>query len=316
MHATERLGVKLSKYPAASRVILETCAEAFAIADAAKTHGHDVRIVPATLVRTLGVGARGIKTDQRDARVLSEVSTRIELPSVHLPSGLARELKAMCTMRETLVECRTKLINSARGYLRTQALAARHIPRFNFADHVRKQLRDEPNGLPVALERLLLSIEELTSQIENSNEELQELAKKNETCKRLMSVPGVGPVTSVRFLAAIDDIGRFPSAHAVESYLGLTPGEDSSSMRKKKTSISKAGAPQVRWALGQACWVMWRHYPSDPLVLWSKKVAERRGRAIGIVAMTRKLAAFSTRCGATAPPTTRKRRPARKRRPP
>ena len=63
-----------------SRVIVETCAEAFAVADAAMAAGHDVRVVPATLVRSLGVGARGIKTDVRDARVLSEVSCRIELP--------------------------------------------------------------------------------------------------------------------------------------------------------------------------------------------------------------------------------------------
>ena len=69
-----------------SRVILETAAEAFRIADAAK-QAHEVRVVPATLVRTLGVGARKTKTDKRDARVLSEVSCRIDLPSVHIPSA-------------------------------------------------------------------------------------------------------------------------------------------------------------------------------------------------------------------------------------
>ena len=74
-----------------SRVILETAAEAFRIADAAKTAGHEVRVVPATLVRTLGVGARKTKTDRRDAQVLSEVSCRIDLPSVHIPSARSRE---------------------------------------------------------------------------------------------------------------------------------------------------------------------------------------------------------------------------------
>ena len=56
----------------ASRVIVETCAEGFAIADAARELSHEVRVVPATLVRSLGVGARRVKTDRRDARVLSE----------------------------------------------------------------------------------------------------------------------------------------------------------------------------------------------------------------------------------------------------
>ena len=72
-----------------SRVVLETCAEAFHVADLALSHAHEVRVVPATLVRSLGVGARGIKTDRRDAQVLSEVSCRIDLPSVHVPSDIA-----------------------------------------------------------------------------------------------------------------------------------------------------------------------------------------------------------------------------------
>ena len=69
-----------------SRVILETCAEAFAVARDAKAAGHDVRVVPAALVRALGVGQRGIKTDVRDARCLSEGSVRIDLGSVHIPT--------------------------------------------------------------------------------------------------------------------------------------------------------------------------------------------------------------------------------------
>jgi transposase len=92
-----------------SRIVLETCSEAFKIADAAKTAGHDVRVVPATLVKTLGVGARGIKTDQRDARTLSEVSCRIELPTVHIPSERSREIKTICGSRDALIETRTKL---------------------------------------------------------------------------------------------------------------------------------------------------------------------------------------------------------------
>ena len=77
--ATARLPAFLSKQPL-SRVIVETSTEAFFVADAALEHGHEVRVVATTLMRSLGVGERGIKTDQRDARKLSEVSTRIDLP--------------------------------------------------------------------------------------------------------------------------------------------------------------------------------------------------------------------------------------------
>jgi transposase len=118
-HATRSLDTLMTRWPP-SRVILETSAEAFRVADAAKAAGHEVRVVAATLVKTLGVGARGIKTDQRDARTLSEVSCRIDLPSVHIPTPASRELKSFCGAREEMVEVRTKLINNVRGWLRGQ----------------------------------------------------------------------------------------------------------------------------------------------------------------------------------------------------
>ena len=88
-HPTQRLGRLMRQWPL-SRVVVETSAEAFPIADAARACGHEERVVPATLVRSLGVGSRGVKNDQKDARVLSEVSCRIDLPSVHIPSELSR----------------------------------------------------------------------------------------------------------------------------------------------------------------------------------------------------------------------------------
>jgi len=94
--------------------MVETCSDAFGIADAALTVGHEVRVVPATLVRTLGVGARRLKTDRRDAQVLSEISCRIDLPSVHVPSPQARQHKRLCGMREALLGARTKVLDNLR----------------------------------------------------------------------------------------------------------------------------------------------------------------------------------------------------------
>jgi transposase len=111
-----------AKRPAA-RVVVETCAEAFGVADAARKAGHEVAVVPATLVRSLGVGMRGIKTDVRDARNLAEASCRMKrLPSVHIPAEASRARKTTCGLREVLVETRTKLINSVRGWLRTAGM--------------------------------------------------------------------------------------------------------------------------------------------------------------------------------------------------
>ena len=83
---TRGLGAWLGRRPR-SRVIVETCAEGFAVADAALQWGHEVRVVPGTLVRALGVGARGVKTDRRDAQALSEASCRMDLKRPGIPGG-------------------------------------------------------------------------------------------------------------------------------------------------------------------------------------------------------------------------------------
>ena len=82
---TTGIGRWLADRPPA-RVVIETCTEAFRLAGIAQQHGHDVRVVAATLVRSLGVGQRGLKNDVRDARILSEASCRMNLPSVPIPT--------------------------------------------------------------------------------------------------------------------------------------------------------------------------------------------------------------------------------------
>jgi len=288
---TIKLGAYLSKKEAA-RVILETCSESFGIADQAIAAGHDVRVVPATLVKSLGVGRRGIKTDRRDAQVLSEVSCRIELPSVHIPSVRSRELKTLCGMREELVESRTKLINSVRGWLRAKAQRPRGGSTSTFAERARAHCAAKNVDVPRHVERLLASVEHLSEQIQDADRDVAERAKADEICRRLMTVPGVGPVTATRFRAAIDDVTRFPDAHKLESYLGIVPGERSSSDRKRRTSITKAGSTKLRWTLIQAAWCARRCRGAmmDPMVRWSFEVEKRRGKRIAIVGLARKIA--------------------------
>ena len=85
---------------------------------------------------------------------------------------------------------------------------------------------EDPEGLPAHLERVLVVLGTVSEQIAEADTELRTLAEADERMSRLMTVPGVGPVTAARFVAAIDDIGRFPTAASVASYLGLVPGEN------------------------------------------------------------------------------------------
>jgi transposase len=148
----------------------------------------------------------------------------------------------------------------------------------------------QPAGLPEHIVRSLAVLESLNEQISSADAELAEIAKDDDCARRLMSVPGVGPVTAMRFLAAIDDAKRFNDGAHLASYLGLSPGENTTGFRTKRTRLTKAGPPEVRWALGQAAWNFYRRRPNDPIVRWAKCVAERRGVQIAIVALARKVA--------------------------
>lgn len=282
---TAKLGHWLETRPA-SRVIVETCAEAFSVADAALACGHETRVVPAMLVKSLGVGSRGVKNDQRDARILSEVSTRIDLPSVHIPSHDARTRKSLCGMRDALVSARTQLINTVRGWMRTQQIRLRSGKTETFC----ARMRQRNEAFPTFVERQLDTIAMLDKQILAADRELEAIAKKDPTCPRLMTVPGIGPVTAIRFCAAIDEIQRFDNASRVESYLGLTPGEDSSSDRLRRTGITKAGPAALRATLVQAAWAARRSRGKHPMLEWVNEVEKRRGKRVAIVALARKLA--------------------------
>lgn len=269
-----------------SRVVFETCAECHWLAENALEAGHEVRVIAATLVKALGVGSRSTKNDQKDARVMSEASCRIDLPSIHLPSRETRAHKTMLSMRDAVVASRTKVINAVRGWLRGEAIRLPTGCPATFVDRVK---RSAPK-LPCAIALTLETISHLTEQIHSLDREVEALTKKDERCQRLMSTPGIGPVTALAFVATLDTHKRFADAHHVQSYLGLTPGEYASSETHHRTGITKAGSPRMRWLLVQCAWTARRVAPHDPMVEWSKRVELRRGKKVATLALARKLA--------------------------
>ncbi len=283
--ATSKLRSYLQRRPP-SRVIVETCAEAFRVADTARELGHDPRVVPATLAPALGVGERRTKTDKRDARKLSEVSTRVELESVHVPTQTSRLRKSECGAREAMVSSRTMHINVVRGWMRTQGIRVRS----GKAETFTARATEAVETLPLHIELTLKVIDDLSEHIETLDKRLAMQAKADPVCRRLMTTPGVGPVVAIRFAAALDDVGRFSSAHKVEAYLGLTPGEKSSSDTKHRTAITKAGSPRLRWMLVQAAWAARRSRGAHPMLDWNREVEKRRGKRVAAVALARKLA--------------------------
>lgn len=291
-HATSELRRYLQKRPSGSRVLLESSAEAFAVADWAQQLGHETRVVPASLVRALGVGERRLKNDVRDARKLSEMDCRIAVPSVHIPSLMRREHQARVTARNALVQVRTKLVNTVRSFLRMQALGPVRATPKTLPNAVRTVLVQQPEGVPDYMESLLQSIEQLNGQIAQANEALQQVALSDSVCKLLMTMPGVGPVTSLCFASAIDEVSRFDGPGRITSYLGLVPGESTTGFKTRRTGMTKAGPSRVRWTLTQAAWTLVRTQPDSPLGQWYQDVAHRRGKKIAISALCRRMAAI------------------------
>lgn len=272
-----------------SRVIVETASEAFGIADAARRAGHEVKVVPSILSKQLGVGERGVKTDLKDARKLSEVSCRIDLPSVHVPTAETRELRSLLQSRRLLVAMRTQAVNHVRGWLRTQLGRVRSGWAPTLPGRIRAFVTQSEREMPAHIEQILISLEHLNQQVTAMNAEVRRRAKACPVCQRLMTVPGVGFITALTFVATLEETKRFARAHRVASYLGLAPGENSSSERQQRTGITKAGPSQMRFTLIQAAWACLRRYQSDPMTLWANQIAARRGKHIAVVALARKL---------------------------
>lgn len=284
-----RFFVEMAQARGKCRVVLESCAEAFTIGAWAVEAGHDVRIVPAAFARSLGIGEHGIKTDRRDARALALASCRVELRSIHIRSLASREILSATTARRTLVNCRTTTVNSVRGWLRTLVLSCGTGRVETFCKRVRETLKAAGRELPGFVESQLLVVESLNEQIKEVTKHLEAMVEADEVCQLLMSHPGVGPMTALEFRATIDEPTRFKHGDKVGSYIGITPGENTSSKRKRRTSITKAGSPELRRLLCQGAWSYWRTQEGMATNGWARQVAERRGKKVAMVALMRKM---------------------------
>jgi transposase len=146
--------------------------------------------------------------------------------------------------------------------------------------------------VPEYLEALLHSLEHLNAQIQAADRALHEVAHGDPVCRLLMTMPGVGPVTALSFVCAIDEVTRFEEASRLTSYLGLVPGERTTGFKTRRTAMTKAGPSRVRWTLTQAAWTLVRVQPDSSLGQWYQQVSGRRGKKIAISALTRRMAAI------------------------
>jgi transposase len=276
-----------AKWPAGSRVLLETCSESRKVALMARER-HEVRVVPTSMVRALGVGARGIKTDKRDAQNLAMASHRLgdQLPHVHIRSEEAAGLQDLVRGRASFVQMRTSAINFVRSQMRRELLPrVRATP-----ETLTRRVREAGCETTIAMTTHLEIIDRLNEQIAALDKQLAALAK-SEAPARLQKIAGVGPIVALAFIATVDDPKRFESAAHLASYVGLSPGESTTGGRVRRTGLIAAGQQQLRALLVQAAHSMLNSRRTrEPMAAWAHELTLKRGRKLATCALARRLA--------------------------
>jgi transposase len=182
------------------------------------------------------------------------------------------------------------LDNSVRGLLRGFGLRLPTGRRGQWSARVRERIEGNPM-LTEAIEPILLARDALARQFDRLDKRVRDVARDDATCRRLMTVPGVGAIVAMTFRAAVDDPARFRSSKSVGACFGLTPRRYQSGETDRSGSITKAGDASVRAALFEAAHVMMvRVVRWTPLKAWAMRIAARRGAKRAKVALARKLA--------------------------
>jgi transposase len=232
-------------------------------------------------------GRRKPKTDRLDPQHMLKLLRKDDFPKIWVPSWENRDLRQLWWHRHRMVQAGTRLMNQLQAVALNEGLRCK---KRLWREKGRKQLEEirlapwasrRREDLLKLLDGLNPTIAELTQAIN------QEVEKSGEAC-RLMTHPGVGPLTALAFVLSIGKAERFQCGKQIAAYLGLVPLEDSSGERCRLGHITKQGSSLLRFLLVESAQVAVRSIPE-----WRRKYVHlmmRRGRKIAKVAMARKLA--------------------------
>lgn len=230
------------------------------------------------------------KTDRGDARGIAQVHRSGWCKEARVKSYDSHARRALLKARSQLVSVRQDLENSVRGLLKPFGLLVPRAGRATFASAVRARCKDREE-LCLAVDALLKARDEVRAQIKTTDKALLKAARSNDDCRRLMTIPGVGPMTSLAFLSSIEDAKNFPRARAVGAYFGLTPRRYQSGDVDYQGRICKRGDAMVRTLLYEAAGVLLTVVRKfNTIKAWGLQVAKRAGMRKAKVAVARKLA--------------------------
>jgi len=272
-------------------VAMEACASAHHWARAIGELGHEVRLIAPAYVKPF---VKRQKNDAADAEAIAEAASRPTMRFVAVKSAEKQSGAMVFKTRDLLVRQKTQTINALRGHLAEYGIiapqGAAHIARLAVA------VEDpDSSAPPVVLElgrMLLRHIAALETQIAELNARIREQARAEETARRLMTIPGVGPVCAVALAALAPPAESFAKGRDFAAWVGLTPRQSSSGGKARLGKTSKMGQRDLRRLLiiGAMAVVRWAARHGATAGSWLARMLARKPRMLVAVALANKIA--------------------------
>jgi transposase len=219
------------------------------------------------------------KSDRNDAFGVARI----------MQCGWYKEVRALLNSRALLVKMKRDLENQVRGLLKNHGLVIGKAGGKVFQRRA-EELAGQQGLLREAVHPLLELRERARRQIAQLTRRLLAMARDNEESRRLMTVPGIGPINALAFCAAIDEPSRFRQSRSVGAYFGLTPRRHASGEVDWTGRISKCGDAMVRSYVFEAAGVLLTRVPQwCRLKAWGFRLVKRLGFKKAKVAVARKL---------------------------
>jgi transposase len=235
------------------------------------------------------------KTDRNDARGMAQMMRVGLYRPVHVKTLRSQKLRMLLTHRKLLQSKAIAIDNDLRGTLRNFGLKVGMAGKVKFEARIAELVENFPD-LAVLVEPLLVVRRVLREQLGIVHRRLLTIVRDDDVCRRLMTVPGVGPVVALTYRATVDVSARFRNSKAVGAVFGLTPAKYQSGENDRTGAISRCGDDMMRVMLYEAAQSMLLHSTKwSWLKAWAMQIARRRGMKKAIVALARRLAVIMHR---------------------
>ena len=267
---------------------MEACAGSHFWARELTRLGHTVRLMPPQYVKAY---VKRQKNDRADAEAICEAVQRPSMRFVAVKTEEQQSTLAIHRVRETLVSQKTQLINALRAHLAEFGIVApQGVGKVSQLTAVLADLEDTrvPGLARRVLQGLVDQLRDTERRVEDLDTRLAEQARENKVCQRLMTVPGIGPITATALAATLGDATVFESGRHLAAWLGLVPRQNSSGGKERLGSITKAGDGYLRRLLVHGARTVMRW--NGTKVPWLAGLLERRPFNVAVVAQANKLA--------------------------